>query len=101
MATKKDLQKTVDYFNNKYCKNSKNHLVISQAYGGYFVYLTGKRNKRTGKPLKNSVGTATDAVGPHKYHDTASKIIESLYEADSRGWIKNQVRFYDKRKYFK
>lgn len=98
MATKKDLQDAVKYFNNKYCKNTKNHLVISQAYGGYCVGLTGKRNKRTGKPLKNSVGTGFCSVGANDWHDTASNTIEGLYKADSRGWMKNQIRHYEKRK---
>ncbi len=43
--TKKDLQKQVDYLNERYFKNSVDKLVIDQAYGGYQVGLTGKRNK--------------------------------------------------------
>lgn len=43
--TKKDLQKQVDYLNERYFKNSVDKLVVDQAYGGYQVNLTGKRNK--------------------------------------------------------
>ena len=95
MATKRDLEQTVKFFNNKYCKNTKNELKISQAYGGYSVCLTGKKNKRTGKPLKGSIGTVCASVGYQDYHDSATKTIENLYKSDARGWIKSAVRSHE------
>lgn len=43
MATKKDLEREVERFNEKYCKSGPNKFAISQAYGGYQVVLTGKK----------------------------------------------------------
>ena len=96
MATRKDLENCVDFLNKKYCKNTKNHLVISRAYGGYSVDLTGKRNKRTGRWLKGSIGSGHANIG-NPYHDTASKTIQGLYNADSRGYIKSAIRHYENR----
>lgn len=101
LATKKDLQNEVNRLNNKYCRNTKNHLRISQAYGGYSVELVGKRNKRTGKLLKGAMSGA-GSIG-NDYHDTATKTLNSLYRADSRGWVKSSIRSHEpkrvKRKY--
>ena len=100
MATKKDLQCVVSDLNNKYCKNTKNHLVINQAYGGYSVLLTGKTYKRGGKThyRKDSLRSAAINIG-NSYHDTATKTIEGLYKADSRGWIKHEIKYAEKRKW--
>ena len=94
MATKRDLKNYVDYLNDKYCKNTKNHLEISQAYGGYSVELTGKTNKRTGRPLKGSLGYASSYVG-NQYHDTSTNTIRGLSMADSRGWIKSAIKQHE------
>lgn len=97
MATKKDLQNYVAYLNDKYCKNSKNHFEIHQAYGGYSVGLTGKTYKRGGKThyYKNSLRSGMADVG-NPYHDTATKTLEGLYRAEARGWIKEKVKHYNK-----
>lgn len=94
MPNKKDLEDLVDFYNKKYCKHTKNELVVHRAYGGYCVELTGKRNKRTGRPLKGSIGTGCADVG-NPYHDSASKTIEGLYKADSRGWLKSTIRQHE------
>lgn len=96
MARKVDLENYVSYLNNKYCKHTKNKLEINRAYGGYSVVLTGKRNKRTGRWLKGSMGSGASCVG-NQYHDTATNTINGLLNADSRGYIKSQVRFYENR----
>lgn len=96
MATKKDLQDAVKRFNSKYCKRTKNHLVISQAYGGYSVELTGKRNKRTHRLLKGAMSGSACVGNP--YHDTATKTLNSLYKADSRGWLKSVVKSCEPKK---
>lgn len=59
--TKKDLQKQVDYLNERYFKNSVDKLVVDQAYGGYQVNLTGKRNK-DGSWKKHSTGSGRKCV---------------------------------------
>lgn len=93
MATKRDLQYEVDRLNNKYCKNTKNKLSISQAYGGYSVELVGKRNKRTGKLLKGAM-SGSGYVG-NQYHDTATNTLMSLYKAESRGWVKSAIKSHE------
>lgn len=98
MATKKDLCREVARLNDKYCKNTKNHLVVGEAYGGYEVQLRGKEYKR-GKKTFRRKGSLSGAVSiGNQYHDTATKTLEGLCKADSRGWVKNQIRYYEKRK---
>lgn len=98
MATKKDLQLYVDELNEKYCKNTKNHLKIYQAYGGYTVGLTGKIYKRGNKTYQRK-GSLNGSVSiGNSYHDTATKTLERLYKDDSKGWIKEDIRYYEKRK---
>ena len=41
--TKKDLVSYVKFLNEDLCTNTKNHFVVTQAYGGYGVSLTGKK----------------------------------------------------------
>lgn len=100
MATKKELYALVEHLNNKYCKNTKNHLVVSQAYGGYSVELTGKYYKRGSNyhRVKNSISGAASIGNP--YHDTATNTITSLLKADSRGYIKSAIRHYENKKYW-
>lgn len=98
MASKKDLYDLVNKLNKKYCKNTKNELTVNEAYGGYCVGLTGKKYKR-GKKIfsrKGSLGSGFGNIGSQDYHDTATNTIASLYKADFRGWIKNQIRYYEK-----
>ncbi len=97
MATKKDLQNEVNRLNAKYCKNTKNHLVIHEAYGGYAVELTGKTYKRGNKIYyrKGSLGSGCSDIG-NSYHDTATNTLSGLYKADARGWIKNSIRYHEK-----
>lgn len=93
MATKKDLQYEVDRLNNKYCKNTKNKLTISQAYGGYSVELVGKRHKKTHRLLKGAM-SGSSSVG-NQYHDTATNTLMGLYKAESRGWIKSTIKTHE------
>jgi hypothetical protein len=99
MATKKDLQNYVDELNGRYCQNTKNYLIISQAYGGYCVVLTGKTYYRGSKKhyKKGSMGSAAAYIG-NPYHDTATNTLEGLYKADSRGNILYTIKCYERRK---
>ena len=99
MATKRDLQNYVNELNKKYCKNTKNELVIHQAYGGYSVELTGKTYKHGNRTYwrKGSIGSGCASVG-NDYHDTATNTLNALYKADSRGWVKSTIRNHENRK---
>lgn len=99
-VSKKDLQLEVNYLNDKYCRNTSNHLVIHQAYGGYCVGLTGKTYKKGNKIryYKNSIGGGMVPIG-NDWHDTARNTIIGLQKSDSRGWIKNTIRHIEKRKH--
>lgn len=98
MATKKDLVQHVNYLNEKYCKNTKNHFVISQAYGGYSVALTGKTYKRGNRTYwkKGSIGSGHGSTGANPYHDTATNTLNSLYKAEAKGWLQSNLKHYEK-----
>lgn len=93
MATLKDLQREVDRLNEKYCKNTANELVINRSYGGYAVQLTGKTYKK-GNTYYNRGMSGAARIG-NQYSDTATKTLEGLYNAESRGWLKNDVKIYE------
>lgn len=97
MATKKDLEYEVKRLNERYCKNTKNHLVIKQAFGGYSVMLTGKTYKRGKKTFwrKGSLGSGGVNVG-NGYHDTATNTLNGLYKAEARGWLQKDIRYREK-----
>lgn len=84
-----DLQREVDRLNEKYCKYRKNKLVVSKAYGGFAVYLTGKTKD---KGLKTAVIDITDG------HDTIKNTLNSLYKVESKGWLQSDIKYYDKNK---
>ncbi len=97
MATKKDLQAEVKRLNAKYCKNTLNKLDISYAYGGYQVVLTGKRFKNN--PRKWRKGSLGSACANVTYgHDTATKTLNDLYKNESKGWLRSNIRHYEKNK---
>ena len=89
MATKKDLQFYVNDLNNKYFKNSKNHLVINQSYGGYMVGITGKYKKNK-KMRYKWTSSGLKPVG-NDYHDTATNTIRALRNYDDKGYLKKAV----------
>lgn len=95
--TKKDLQNHVDHLNNKYCKNTKNKLVIHQAYGGYQVMLTGKTYNRGNKTFyrKGSLRSSGVEIG-NTWHDSAKNTLVGLYKAESKGWLQSQIKWRDK-----
>lgn len=87
----KDLQKEVDRLNAKYCAKSKHRLVISRAYGGCKVDLTGKPRK-DGKGYRG-MGTATSNV-TRGYTSTRQTLTDLIY-ADASGIIKDRVKRCD------
>lgn len=94
MATKKDLFKEIDRLNKKYCKGGKNRLVVSQAYGGYQVCLTGKK-KKSGGYYKGSLNSGCASIT--NGHDTATNTLNSLYKSDSRGWLSSDIKYYNRK----
>lgn len=97
MATKQDLQKEVNRLNRKYAKNQPNQLEIHQAYGGYTVDLVGKRDKRVkGFKLRKGAMPGAASVG-NQYHDTATKALAGLKNAESRGWVKSAFQTHSPR----
>lgn len=95
MASKKDLQQAVAFMNEKYCKGTKNEFVLSGAYGGYKVELTGKRDKRSSsKWLKGSIGSGRSDVTYG--FSTPTKTLQSLYEEDAKGRLKSKVSYWEK-----
>lgn len=99
MATKTDLFERVKALNRKYCRNGKNRLRVSQAYGGYEVQLTGKTDKRCKKKmkwLKGSLGSGS--VNVTFGHDTATKTLNKLNEFDSKGYVKSKISYYSQKR---
>ena len=88
----------VGALNKKYCKNTKNELRVSQAYGGYEVQLTGKKDKRFKKGanyLKNSLGSAIAQITYG--HTSASETTNKLREYDSKGYVKDDINRFERR----
>ena len=58
-VTLSDLNSEVDRLNKKYCKNTKNHIVVDKNGYGYSMNLTGKTYKRGKKRFwkKGSIGS--------------------------------------------
>ena len=92
--TKKDLVSYVKFLNEDLCANTKNHFVVTQAYGGYGVSLTGKKNKN-GSRKKGSLGTAQHQVS--NGHDSSRKTIEHLSKYYSKGYLRETVKAYERR----
>lgn len=114
MATEKDLQHLVKYYNKKYCKKTKNHLVIRIypddlmtpdelkklrfIHKQYRIGLKGKINKRTGKPLKGSIVKDFGFVGANNCYLSPTQAIVDLKKADAHGWLESQIKKYENRK---
>ena len=93
--SKNNLESYVSFLNNSLCKNTKNHFVVTSAYGGYGVSLTGKKNKN-GTRKKGSLGTAHVQVS--NGHDTARKTIDYVSKSYSKGWLKETIKRAEKGK---
>ena len=90
--TKKDLQAEVDRLNKKYCDKSKHELVVSGAYGGYMVQLTGKKRK-DGKGFRGMGSGVTDIT---RGYTSARKTMTDLIYADANGIVSDRVKRCDK-----
>lgn len=89
-----DLNSEVARLNNKYCKRTKNHLVIDHNGYGYSVNLTGKpdrRSKKKRKTLKGSLGTAQVRVSGY-YSGTKKQVLARLQQNEEDGTLKRIIR---------
>lgn len=82
MARKSALEIEVERLNEKYCKHTKNKLVIDKAYGGVQVCLRNKNRKG---------GQAEITTG----HLSPMKTLQKLYEKDSKGWLQFDIERYE------
>ena len=96
-VTKKELQAVVDDYNKRYCKNTKNELCLSGAYGGYGIRLTGKRDNRYKKTIrwrKSSLRSGqTDVTYGYK---SASKVLDEFYGMVRMGGLKRKIDYWEK-----
>ncbi len=98
MANKKDLQAEVNRLNEKYCKNTKNHLVIHEANGRYTVELTGKEYKRGNKFYRRKGSISGTASIGQDWHDTATNTLKNIHQAESRGWVRSTIKQHEPKK---
>ena len=93
MATKKELREEIDRLNKKYCRNTKNKLVLGSAYGGYQVQLTGKRYKNN--PHKwRGIGSGVSSMTYG--FQSAKNTLSDLHEIDSKGYLQSRIKHYEK-----
>lgn len=95
-VTLSDLNQEVDRLNKKYCKNTKNHLVIGKNGYGYSVNLTGKTYKRGKKHLwkKGSIGSGeVRLTGLGK---TKKETLERIRSEEQSGHLKHVIRRREK-----
>jgi hypothetical protein len=91
-TTLSDLNKEVDRLNKKYCKNTKNHLVVGKNGYGYSVNLTGKTYKRGKKThwRKGSIGSGE--VRMTGLGKTKSETIDRIRQEERSGNLKRVIR---------
>lgn len=93
-VTLSDLNNEVKRLNKKYCRNTKNHLVIDKNGYGYSVNLTGKPDRRykDGRHLrKGSLGSGQVRVSGY-YSGTKSEVKSRLLENERDGTLKRIIK---------
>lgn len=93
--TKKELQAQVDSLNNTMCKNTKHKYVVSGAYGGYQVQLTGKRSK-DGKGWRGALRSGNTSVTSG--YQSARTTLNDLNSKVVSGEAKRQLSYWEKQK---
>ena len=89
-----ELESEVNRLNKKYCKNTKNHLKVSGAYGGVKVELTGKEYKRGRKTFYRGIGSGAESVT--EGYLTPRETLFNLYKKDSKGSLQYQIKHAEK-----
>ena len=93
-VTLSDLNQEVDRLNKKYCKNTKNHLVIGKNGYGYSVNLTGKTYMRGKKRfLKKGASGEVRLTGLGK---TKRETLERIRSEEQSGNLKRIIRRREK-----
>ena len=96
-VTKKELQAVVDDYNKRYCKNTKNELCLSGAYGGYGIRLTGKRDNRYKKYPRWRKGSLRSGQSDVTYgYKSASKVLDEFYGMVRMGGLKRKIDYGEK-----
>lgn len=80
------LQSEVNRLNEKYCKNTKNHLVVDVGNGGKAVKIEGKK-RSDGKGYRGVGKNGIQLTG----HESQSETLKELWRRDSKGWLKNDI----------
>lgn len=94
--TIKDLKCEVAKLNEKYCKDTKNEFVVSQAYGGCRVELTGKC-KKGGGWVEGSLGSGCSSIT--NGYQSARQTFYDLCVYDSKGGIERAIQFNENKNY--
>ncbi len=92
--SRQELESEVSRLNRKYCKNTKNKLKVSGAYGGTKVELTGKEYKRGKKRFWRGIGSGAESVTDG--YKSPKETLFGLYRKDSNGSLKEQIRHAEK-----
>lgn len=85
--TKKILDREIAELNDKYCRDTKNKLIVTQSSGGYRVQLTGK--------------TAVDGLCDYAYDVTfgnlpARRVLELIRMRDRSGSLQAKISHCEK-----
>lgn len=100
VTTVGDLNREVNRLNKKYCKNTRNHLVVGKNGNGYSVNLTGKPDKRykgSWHRLKGSMGTSEARVSGY-YSGTKSEVKTRLLQNEKDGTLKRIIKNHEPNK---
>lgn len=93
-VTLSDLNGEVKRLNKKYCKNTKNHLVVDKNKLGYSVNLTGKPDKRfkDGRhKRKGSLGSGQVRVSGY-YSGTKREVKNRLLQNEKDGTLRRIIK---------
>lgn len=96
--TSKDLHEVVNEYNKRYCKNTKHHLQVDGAYGGYKVVLTGKQYKNS-QNWRGYLGSGCYSITDG--YQTARDTINALHKVDFNGFVLSSIKYWEKEKRIK
>ena len=97
-VTKKELQAVVDDYNKRYCKKTKNELVLTGAYGGYGIRLTGKKDKRCKKTVRWRKGSLRSGQTDVTYgYQSPSKVLDEFHGIVRTGGLKRKIKYWEGR----
>ena len=95
-VTKKDLYAAVAEYNNRFCKHTKNELMVSGAYGGYGINLTGKRDKRYKSPKWRKGSLRSGQTNITYGYDSARNVLTALHNEARSGNLKRKISYWER-----